>query len=95
MRVLYSHLVRVLLVREISSLCRIGLSLGTSKYDLEVIFIAYGKSYIISHTFQGIHYDWTWKGRERLRQGRCKEAPQGPEGQHSGIIGSVLVYSEH
>ena len=71
MRVLYSHLVRVLLVREVSSLCWIGLSLGTSKYDLEVIFIAYGKSYIISHTFQGIHYDWTWKGRERIRQGRC------------------------
>ena len=31
--------VRVLLVKESFSLCRIGLSLGTSKYDLEVIFI--------------------------------------------------------
>ena len=71
MRVLYSHLVRVLLVREIFSLYRIGLSLVTSKYDLEVIFINYGKSYIVSYTFQGIHHDWTWKGRERIRQGRC------------------------
>ena len=43
MRVLYSHLVRVLLVREIFSLCRIGLSVVTSKYDLEVIFIDNGK----------------------------------------------------
>ena len=73
--VLYSHLVRVLLVREIFSLCRIGLSLGTSKYDLKVSFIYNVKSYIISHIFQGLQYDWTRKGRERLRQGRCKEAP--------------------
>ena len=69
--VLYSHLVRVLLVREIFSLCRIGLSFGTSKYDLEVIFKENKKSYINRHTLPSIRHDWTRERRERLGQGRC------------------------
>ena len=80
---------RVLLVREIFSLCMIGLSLETSKYDLEVIFIEHNKSYINCHTLQSIHYDRSRERRERLGQRRCQEAPQSPEGQHSGILGGL------
>ena len=85
---LYSHLVRVLLVREISSLCRIGLSLGTSKYDLEVIFIDYGKSYkAFIMTGRG-------KGGKGLGKGGAKRHRKVLR-DNIQVIGSVLVYFEH
>ena len=56
----------MLLVKESFSLCRIGLSLGTSKYGLELIFIDNEQSYIIDHSLQLCQHDWTRQRRKGL-----------------------------